>query len=101
MVRGNEEVVVASAKTMVNRTSLSEVGEMGRYARGVWIMRLGKDDLITSVSTLAPSSTQDPARMAGPGPASNGTGPVEAITASAGEGSPGEEAAEEGEEPQE
>ena len=104
MVKGNEEVVVASAKTMVNRTSLSEVGEMGRYARGVWIMRLGKDDHITSVATLAPSSDHDPARMAGYGPGpSNGTGPVEAIATPTGEESPEEETAEEeeGEEPQE
>ena len=103
VVQGNEEVVVASAKTMVNRTSLSEVNDRGRYARGVWIMHLDKDDRITSVATLSPSSEDDPARMAGPGPVSNGngTGPVEAIADPAEEVSPAEETAGEEEETQE
>jgi DNA gyrase subunit A len=65
VVQGNEDLVVASAKALVNRTSLSEVRDLGRYARGVWIMRLDADDLISSVSTLSPSSEQDPARMSG------------------------------------
>ena len=101
MVKGNEDVVVTSAKAMVNRTSLSEVRDLGRYARGVWIMHLGKDDKITSVSTLAPSSEHDPARMAGHGLVSNGTGPVEAIAAPAGEEPTSEETSGEGEETQE
>ena len=45
---------------------LTEVSEFGRYARGVWIMRFTDDDEITSVSTMAPSSTQDLARVADP-----------------------------------
>jgi DNA gyrase subunit A len=65
VVQGNEDLVVASRKALVNRTSLSEVRDLGRYARGVWIMRLDTDDLISSVSTLSPSSEQDPARMSG------------------------------------
>ena len=65
VVQGNEDLVVASRKALVNRTSLSEVRDLGRYARGVWIMRLDADDLISSVSTLSPSSEQDPARMSG------------------------------------
>ena len=64
VVTGNEELVIASAKAQVHRTSLTEVSEFGRYARGVWIMRFTDDDEITSVSTMAPSSTQDLARVA-------------------------------------
>ena len=66
VVTGNEELVIASAKAQVHRTSLTEVSEFGRYARGVWIMRFTDDDEITSVSTMAPSSTQDLARVADP-----------------------------------
>ena len=65
VVTGLEELVIATAGALVHRTSLTEVSEQGRYARGVWVMRLDDDDRITSVAALAPSSRNDPARVAG------------------------------------
>ena len=65
VVTGQEELVIATAGALVHRTSLTEVSEQGRYARGVWVMRLDDDDRVTSVAALAPSSRNDPARVAG------------------------------------
>jgi DNA gyrase subunit A len=64
VVTGQEELVIATSGALVHRTSLTEVSEQGRYARGVWVMRLGNDDRITSVAALNPSSKDDPARVA-------------------------------------
>ena len=55
VVRGDEELVIATAMAQIQRVSLSEVGTYGRYARGVWIMRPEDRDRITAVSILAPT----------------------------------------------
>ena len=73
VVMGNEDLFIASAKAQVERASLSQVNTLGRYARGVWIMRLGEEDQITSVATLAPSSGQEPVRVAGRDSRRNGS----------------------------
>ena len=84
VVTGSEELVIASAKAHVHRTSLTEVSEFGRYARGVWIMRFTDDDQITSVSTVAPSSRQDLARFANPDSTRSAAQPMLGLTSTNG-----------------
>ena len=84
VVTGSEELVIASAKAQVHRTSLTEVSEFGRYARGVWIMRFTDDDQITSVSTMAPTSREDLARVADPDSTRSAAQPTLGLTSTNG-----------------
>jgi len=55
VVKGTEQLVIATAKAQVERIHLSEVGVQGRYARGVWVLHPSKGDHITSLAILTPS----------------------------------------------
>jgi DNA gyrase subunit A len=95
VVLGTEELVIATAGAHVHRTNLSEVREYGRYAHGVWVMKLTGDDHITSVATLAPSSRHDLARV--PGPDSDRAGALQrAMSLNGSNGHKPEEAIEDG-----
>ncbi|MCY4625467.1 MAG: DNA gyrase subunit A [Chloroflexi bacterium] len=54
VVKGTEELVIATAKAQVQRIPLSEVGMQGRIARGVTVMRVDDDDHVTSMAILTP-----------------------------------------------
>ena len=59
VVKGTEELIIATAKAQVHRTRLSEVSVQGRTAKGVWVMRPADGDYITSVAILSPSVIED------------------------------------------
>ena len=54
VVKGTEELVIATAKAQVQRIPLSEVGMQGRIARGVTVMKVDDDDHVTSMAILTP-----------------------------------------------
>ena len=54
VVKGTEELVIATAKAQVQRIPLSEVGMQGRIARGVTVMRVDEGDHVTSMAILTP-----------------------------------------------
>ena len=55
IVKGTEELVIATAKAQVQRTSAGQVREKGRYAkRGVTVMNVDEGDRVTSMAILTP-----------------------------------------------
>ena len=60
VVKGTEQLVIATAKAQVERIYLSEVGVQGRYARGVWVLHPSRGDRITSLAILTPSNPSNP-----------------------------------------
>ena len=54
VVKGTEELVIATAKAQVQRIPLSEVGMQGRIARGVTVMKVDDGDHVTSMAILTP-----------------------------------------------
>ena len=62
IVKGTEELVIATAKAQVQRTSAGQVREKGRYAkRGVTVMNVDEGDRVTSMAILTPPDAPDPA----------------------------------------
>ncbi len=52
LIKGNEEIILATKKGMAIRFPSSEVREMGRAAYGVSGIKLGKDDIVVGVQVI-------------------------------------------------
>ena len=78
VVKGTEELVIATAKAQVQRIPLSEVGMQGRIARGVTVMRVDDDDLVTSMAILTPPDSLPDDKGVTPRPARRSAASVSA-----------------------
>ena len=75
IVKGTEELVIATAKAQVQRTSAGQVREKGRYARrGVTVMNVDEDDRVTSMAILTPPEPEPEEKAAPQRPARRASG---------------------------
>jgi len=52
VVEPKDEVTLITAKGMVLRTQVDSISQLGRATRGVWVMRLKKDDHVASLAVI-------------------------------------------------
>ena len=59
VVKGTEELIIATAKAQIERIRLSQVSVQGRTAKGVWVLHPAAGDYITTVAILTPPVIED------------------------------------------
>jgi DNA gyrase subunit A len=55
MVREHQDLLFISQNGMVQRTSVSDISQMGRATQGVRVMNVGKDDCVSAVAPVVES----------------------------------------------
>ncbi|HZA89484.1 MAG TPA: DNA gyrase subunit A [Solirubrobacterales bacterium] len=80
MVREHQDLLFISQNGMVQRTSVSDISQMGRTTQGVRVMNVGKDDCVSAVAPVVESSADVKGaddEVSTDGAGSDGAGPAE------------------------
>jgi DNA gyrase subunit A len=57
-VNGHEDAIIATTSGIVIRISLEQVSRVGRNSIGVKIIKVGENDLVSTVSILEPDDEE-------------------------------------------
>jgi DNA gyrase subunit A len=80
MVREHQDLLFISQNGMVQRTSVSDISQMGRATQGVRVMNVGKDDCVSAVAPVVESGADVKGaddEVSTDGAGSDGAGPAE------------------------